>query len=131
MDGSPLRPDTPITQQRLDELSAVRGFIQEVFVHEDPVTGKRHRLISAEDGERIAQGYACGECGAIYDMVMPRCVACGQPIGLNLAPMRPEWEQHLADRADGYTAPIAQNPLSPDEFIRSVRADRDIEQRKL
>lgn len=128
------RRDQTITQERVDELNRVRGWIQPVFTHEDPVTGRRHRLITQEDGEKIALGYACGECGAVYDMVMAACVVCHKPIALELAPARPEWGQHLADRESGYTAPIAQNPFAPgtaDAAIWDIQNDPDVEHRKL
>ena len=126
------RRDTPVTQSRVDELNMVRGWIEPVFVREDPVTGEQHRLITAEDGARIAAGYACGECGAVYDIVMAACAVCSRPIGLELAPMRPEWETKLAERRGELTdAPVASNPFSPDEFFRRVAADPEIEQRRL
>ena len=127
------RPDGVVTQKRLDELSSVRRFITPVFEHEDPVTGRKHRLITQSDAEMIAQGYACGECGAVYDMVMPKCVVCFQPIGLDLAPMRPEWEQHLRDRREAFSHPTPVNPLANgvDDVIRRVRENPDVEQVKL
>jgi hypothetical protein len=115
-------------QSRVEELSAVKGWITPVFTREDPVTKELHHLISMEDGERIARGYACGECGAIYDMVMPACVVCSEPIALELAPMRQEWTDHLKDREE---LPQYGKPLSADEFIAEVMKDPNIEQRKL
>lgn len=120
-----------MTQERIDELNRVKGWIEPVFVHEDPMTGRQHRLITQADGEMIAAGYACGECGAKYDMVMPSCTVCYKPIGLELAPMREEWAQHLSDRDEGYAPSIAKNPFSPDTFIEGVKRDKDIEQVKL
>lgn len=123
-----MRYDREVGQSRIDELSSVRGWIEPEFVHTDPVTGKQHRLITLEDGEMIAQGYACGECGAKYDMVMPRCVVCREPIALDLAPMRPEWTQHLADRASGASG---GKPLDVETFLAEVARDPDVEQRRL
>lgn len=117
-----------VSQARIEQLAAVRGWIEPVFTRTDPVTGKQHRLITQADGAKIAAGYACGECGAVYDMVMPGCAVCGEPIGLQLAPMRDEWTDHLADRAAGG---VEGRPVSTDEFLAEIAADRDIDHRKL
>jgi hypothetical protein len=126
------RQDQTVTQDRVDELNAVRGWIQPVFMHEDPVTGKQHRLITEDDGRRIAAGYACGECGAVYDIVRVSCAVCSSPMVLVEEPAREEWLPHLRDRLNNVAPPVARNPFADrDEFFRSVAADPDVEQRKL
>jgi hypothetical protein len=126
------RPDQTVTQQRVDELNAVRGWIQPVFTRHDPLTGKPHRLITEEDGRKIAAGYACGECGAIFDIVRVQCPVCHTQMGLVEEPMREEWLPHLRDRMNGDAPPVARNPFADrDEFFRQVAADPDVEHRKL
>lgn len=120
-----MRKDTQVTQQRVDELNQVVDWIQPVFTRTDPHTGEQHRLITANDAAKISAGYACGECGAVYRIVMPQCAVCREPIGLQLEPMRPEWPAHLADREQV----VGGSPVGFDEFMAEVLADPEIEQR--
>lgn len=125
------RKDQIVTQDRVDELNQVQDWIQPVFIHEDPLTGKQHRLITEEDGRKIMAGYACGGCGAVFNLIRVDCAVCHGAMGFVEEPMREEWLPHLRDRMNNVAPTVASNPFDRDEFFRSVMNDPDIEQRKL
>lgn len=130
MDGSDLS-----LQAKAEDINAVvTGFLIPIF-RTDPETGRKLAGLDEESFLKVAQGYACAnaDCLAEFRTYTIICPVCGytRDIHKDLVPAPHEWSQHLQDRDDGYAAPIPRNVFSPDEFIRSVREDSEIEQHRL
>ena len=123
-----------LNQKAADINAVVKGFLTPIF-RTDPESGRKLAGLDEESFWKVAQGYACAnaDCLAEFKTYTIICPVCGytRDITKDIAPAPQEWTQHLRDREEGYAAPIARNPFSPDELIRQVRADKDIEQVRL
>lgn len=128
-----------VTQAWVDNANTVKGFITPIW-RTDPISGvKQIAGVSPEDGQKIAMGYACANvhCLAEFGVVRLKCPLCGlvrDDLGDYSQFEEPpqEWLDHLrAQRDDSRTAPIAAPTLGPEEFIRQIQADKDIDQIKL
>ena len=85
--------------------------------------------LTPDDYEKVRQGYGCPEClEDFYGVYMLRCPVCGHTRQEGEVQAVPhDWQAHADDVESGYAPPVA----TPDEFIRSVMSDPDIEHRKL
>lgn len=122
-------------QNRADEINrVVKGFLIPIF-RTDPETGRKLAGLDEESFRKVAAGYACAnaDCLAEFRQYTIECPICGlvRDIHKDLVAPPEHWVQHLKDREEGYAAPIATNPFSPDEFFQQVAKDPDIEQRRL
>lgn len=118
---------------RVDELNQIVGFLIPVF-SEDPIPGRRPRHgLAPADYHKVMAGYACPECladfGGTYRLVCPVC-KFERNLEADIAYAPPAlWTDAIRERAEEEGTDAGA--LSPDEFIRSVLADSNIDQIKL
>lgn len=122
-------------QTKTDDINAVvKGFLIPVF-RTDPASGRKLAGLGEEDFLKVAQGYACAnaDCLAEFKTYTIECPVCHyvRDIQKDLVAAPQAWTQHLNDREEGYQAPEARNPFSPDRYFKSIADDPDIEQIKL
>lgn len=61
---------------------AVRGYMVPRYQEEMP-DGRRVGELRAEDIQRVADGYACGECFAIFERRFEKCPGCSHILDPN------------------------------------------------
>jgi hypothetical protein len=87
------------TEAEQDVVSRVKGFIEPIFVGVAP-DGKTMNGVGPEDWRMIKEGYACGECLAIFDTYTIRCPVCKttRDVFADLLPPPQDWLDHLRER---------------------------------
>lgn len=113
--------------ERKEELDrAVVGWLQPVFEHEDPVTGRRTPGFTPRDAAMIAAHYACPGCYAVFQIVRVSCPVCHlQFRDFHVESFPDLWVNHLRDRE--YGAPAETQPTI-DQALGAVAADPDVDQ---
>ncbi len=84
-----------------------------------------------EDYDRVMAGYACGDCCAVFDTHMGDfCPVCGLSRELGQKPEADpdNWNAFLDEHLNGSGTTQTR---TPQEFIRDVMGDQDIEQARL
>jgi len=119
--------------RRREEIdSLVVGFMVPIFSEVDPRTGKTVNALGPTDFHRAMSGYGCPDCLAIFRTYLVRCPVCRhqRDVFEDMRQMPEMWRQHLDDRNSGFAHNL-KKPLTkfdPDEFIRSVQEDPEVEQ---
>lgn len=121
------------TRERVKELSRVTGFLVPTFTETLP-DGRTLNGITQQGFEMILDGYACGECLAMFDRFTLRCPACKTWRDQGAAPQpAPQlWLDHLTERYSEvpYEKPPVVNPFDPssmDAAIAKVLKDPDVD----
>jgi hypothetical protein len=110
--------------------TTVTGFLTPTYTRELPSGRHLHAFTSAEDVERIAQGFACGECCAKFSTFTETCPVCRisrADFGRIEDPPE-EWQQFFDEHLGGCGKTQTR---TSDEFIRDVGRDTDIDQVRL
>jgi len=107
-------------------VTRVTGFIEPVFIGVAP-DGKTLNGVGPEDWQRIQEGYACGECLAMFNTFTLQCPVCHTnrlDVPMNV-PAPQDWIDHLKERENPSPKPPLRSPL---EAIYGVKDDPDVEQ---
>jgi len=107
----------------------VVGWMQPIYWQEDPVTKRRLNGLGPKDFARVMAGYGCPECLAIFNTYLPVCPAC--QFRRDIQADVQNTPQHWLDHMDDLKGEAQGTPVSIDDFLREVAADKDIEQIKL
>jgi hypothetical protein len=91
----------------------------------------RGRVVNVFDNpaaiDRISKGYACGNCCAIFAGFRLDCPLCRQPTHISGARQEasPEIAAYYDNHFNGSEATV---PRSPEEWLRDLAADPDVDQ---
>jgi|RhiMethySRZTD1v2_1073278.scaffolds.fasta_scaffold02703_17 hypothetical protein len=120
-------------RERRKELSRVIGFLVPEFTQTLP-GGRTLNGVTSEGFKMIQDGYACGECLAMFDRFTLLCPACKTWREIGAVPQQaPQlWLDHIEERyADiPYEKPAVVNPFDPgsmDAAIASVLKSPDVD----
>lgn len=94
--NSVMRQESTIPATRADMLAHVRGYFVPIYVDRHP-DGRRVALLREKDGQRIKEGYGCGECLAYFDRQFPECPSCGHELDASrdVVDFNPDyWQPH-------------------------------------
>ena len=119
-----------IDQARVDAINElVIGWMEPIFVREDPVTREVLNGLGPEDFNRVRSGYGCPKCLAVFKTYLVQCPVCKftRNIEEDIVAPPQHWVDHLADRDKIATG----TPLSVDEFLAEVARDPNIEKQRL
>ena len=120
------------------DLDAVRGFLTPAMTGLDPGGRTLNAFSNPSDVHMIEQGYACGECCAIFTGFRLDCPLCGLPTHVTRQRQEtPEmWQQHVDQRhapvktlgvKTEIDLPRSVVPRSVDQFMREIAADKDMD----
>jgi|SRR5215831_3834843 len=111
---------------KADEINRqIKGFIVPEFSQHLP-NGQRLNLVSRKELSMIQQGYACGECLAIFRHYTVTCPACGftRDVAADIQYAPQHWVDHLEERARE-DAPATQIPTI-DDALAHVMDNADV-----
>lgn len=77
-----MRERATVRSVSVEGLAAVRGYLKPRYIDE-MTDGRRVAELAARDLERVADGYACGECLAFFDQRFETCPGCGHEMDAN------------------------------------------------
>lgn len=118
----------------------IKGFLTPAMVDILPGGRMLNAFSDPADVDRIEKGYACGNCCASFHTFQLNCPLCNLPT--HVTKQREEtpamWQQHVDQRhadiptlgtgkREPVAAPVAR-PRTPDEFLRDIAKDKDIDQ---
>lgn len=121
-----------IDQKKVDAIdSLVVGWMEPVLKRTDPISGEVLNGLGPRDFRRVMAGYGCPRCLAKYRSYLVVCPACEYTRNIEEDVQAPPelWTDWVAEMAQEELQ--GGKPLSADEFIKSVMADRDIDHIKL
>lgn len=103
--------------------TGIKGFLVPVFT--DEMTGMNG--LARADFDKVRLGYACADCLAEFSTYRTVCPICGleRDVAKDIAAPREDWDAHLRER-ERTDAP-ATRARTPDEAIRALLGDRDVE----
>ena len=104
---------------------SIRGFIVPIFSEKLP-DGTTLNGVTDREMQMIAEGYACGECMAIFSHYTVTCPVCGlsRDVTADVQSAPQLWLDHLADRARE-DAPATRS-LSFDEAMGGAMKNADV-----
>lgn len=107
----------------------VRGFLTPIYSELQP-NGRHIHAFDRPSYEKVMAGYACGECCAEFDTFMDFCPVCGlSREQSSKRDVMPEgWQDFYNEHLYGGVTGRAN---TPDEFLRTMAADKDVDQAKL
>lgn len=115
----------------LEPVGKIKGFLTAVYSQEvrDPNTGAIRHIhgLTREAYDKVATGYACGECLAEFGFPLIDCPACGMNLVDAASPQaQPQDWQRFFDERNNDSTPYTV-PATIDDFMRSIGNDPDIE----
>lgn len=81
--NSHMRERAQVPATNVAALDAVKGFLTPRYSEYHPETGKRVWELHQADLNRVADGYACGNCLAFFDRRFRLCPACRHELDPN------------------------------------------------
>lgn len=103
----------------------VVNFLVPEFTQKMP-DGRTLNGLSENDFRMVVDGYACGECLAVFAHYTVRCPLCGttRDVSADVQEAPQLWLDHLAERHA--SEPVAKQPNTIDDAIRGVMENADV-----
>ena len=119
--------------EKKDELDrTIKGFLVPIY-SEIASNGGQRNMLSEDDFNKVAYGYACSECLAEFQTYMAKCPVCGHErnVQKDIEAKPPQlWLDYLRERnaiERGEMEAPAVVPAGIDSLVRELENDPDVE----